>query len=43
MLIPRKSVPDLKVPTLAHGIFDLQSESPKNFSLIVLFRGLNRY
>jgi peroxiredoxin len=41
MLIPRKPVPELKVPTLAHGIFDLQSQSPQNFSLIVFFRGLH--
>jgi peroxiredoxin len=31
----------LTVPTLAHGPFDLQSESPQNFSLIVFFRGLH--
>jgi peroxiredoxin len=41
MLIPRKPVPQLKVPTLAHGPFALQSESPQNFSLIVFFRGLH--
>ena len=41
MLIPRKPVPQLKVPTLTHGPFDLQIERPQNFSLIVFFRGLH--
>jgi len=41
MLIPRKPVPQLRVPTLTHGPFDLQSERPQNFSLIVFFRGLH--
>jgi len=41
MLIPRKPVPELNVPTLAHGGFNLHSESPQNFSLIVFFRGLH--
>lgn len=35
MLIPRDPVPDLIVPTLAHGVFNLKSETPQNFSLIV--------
>lgn len=41
MLVPRKPVPALNVATLAHGNFDLQSETPENFSLIVFFRGLH--
>lgn len=41
MLIPRKPVPELNAPTLAHGGFNLNSESPQNFSLIVFFRGLH--
>ena len=41
MLIPRKPVPELNVPTLAHGGFNLHSESPQNFLLIVFFRGLH--
>ena len=41
MLIPRKPVPALNIPTLAHGGFDLHSETPQNFSLIVFFRGLH--
>jgi peroxiredoxin len=41
MLIPRKPVPELNVPTLAHGAFNLHSETPQNFSLIVFFRGLH--
>jgi peroxiredoxin len=41
MLIPRKPVPSLQVPTLAHGPFDLHSETPESFSLLVFFRGLH--
>jgi peroxiredoxin len=41
MLTPRKPAPELNVPTLAHGVFDLHSETPQNFSLIVFFRGLH--
>lgn len=41
MLIPRKPVPHLAVPTLEHSSFNLQSDSPQNFSLIVFFRGLH--
>ncbi len=41
MLIPRKSVPELKVSTLAHGAFDLKQETINIFSLIVFFRGLH--
>jgi peroxiredoxin len=41
MLIPRKAVPELKVPTLAHDAFDLQHELVQNFSLIVFYRGLH--
>jgi peroxiredoxin len=41
MLIPRKAVPSLKVPTLNHGDFKLENEKPENFSLIVFFRGLH--
>ncbi len=31
MLIPRKPVPGLKVPTLDHCDFDLQNEALKTF------------
>ncbi len=41
MLIPRKAVPSLKVPTLAHGNYDLASEKPEQFSLVVFYRGLH--
>jgi peroxiredoxin len=41
MLIPRQTVPDLKLPTLDHGTFDLKSDAPQNFTLIVFFRGLH--
>jgi peroxiredoxin len=39
MLIPRKKVPALSVPTLNHSHYDLQAESPQNFSLVVFYRG----
>jgi peroxiredoxin len=41
MLVPRCVVPDLSVPSLAHGAFDLHRETPQSFSLIVFFRGLH--
>jgi peroxiredoxin len=41
MLTPRKSVPALKVPTLAHGPFDLQNEKPAHFTMVVFYRGLH--
>jgi len=41
MLIPRQVVPSLKLPTLNHGLFDLVSDHPEHFSLIVVFRGLH--
>ncbi len=41
MLIPRKAVPALKVPTLAHGEYDLSAEKPAHFSLLVFYRGLH--
>ncbi len=41
MLTPRKAVPALKVPTLAHGDFDLKTEQPAHFTLVVFYRGLH--
>jgi peroxiredoxin len=41
MLIPRSPVPTLAVDTLAHGRFELSSETPENFSLVVFYRGLH--
>ena len=40
-LMPRQAVPALQVPTLAHGQYDLASDAPKTFSLVVLYRGLH--
>ena len=41
MLNPRTAVPELKVPTLAHGEFDLRNELPAHFTMIVFYRGLH--
>lgn len=41
MLMPRQAVPALKVPTLAHGAFELSADAPQNFSLVVFYRGLH--
>ena len=41
MLIPRQTVPNLELPTLDHGPFTLANDQPKNFSLVVFFRGLH--
>jgi peroxiredoxin len=41
MLLPRQSVPELRVPTLAHGEFDLAGDAPESFTLIVFYRGLH--
>ncbi len=41
MLIPRQAVPALKFPTLAHGDFDLRTEKPAHFTMIVFYRGLH--
>lgn len=41
MLMPRLPVPELRVPTLAHGDYLLTSEAPPNFSLVVFYRGLH--
>ena len=41
MLLPRRSVPELRVPTLAHGEFDLARETPERFTLITFYRGLH--
>jgi peroxiredoxin len=41
MLIPRERVPSLELPTLDHGAFSLATDQPKNFSLVVFFRGLH--
>jgi len=41
MLLPRRQVPELRVPTLSHGDFNLASDAPKLFTLISFYRGLH--
>jgi peroxiredoxin len=41
MLIPRRPVPALVVETVTHGRYDLASEQPEQFSLVVFYRGLH--
>jgi peroxiredoxin len=41
MLIPRHAVPNLELPTIDHGAFNLAADKPENFSLVVFFRGLH--
>jgi peroxiredoxin len=41
MLIPRQPAPDLRVPTLSHGIFDLATERPERMTLVCFYRGLH--
>lgn len=41
MLLPRKLVPELRVPTLSHGDFDLSSDATERFTLICFYRGLH--
>lgn len=41
MLLPRRPVPELLVPTLAHGDFDLGADAPERFTLVVFYRGLH--
>ena len=41
MLIPRKLVPELRVPTLDHGEFDLAHDAAERFTLISFYRGLH--
>ena len=41
MLIPRKKTPDLAVPTLDHGQFDLSTETSDRGTVICFYRGLH--
>src|SRR3546814_1173523 len=41
MLLPRQSVPERRVPTLAHCEFDLARDAPERFTLISFYRGLH--
>jgi hypothetical protein len=40
-LIARQKVPALKVPTLAHGVFDVHAAKPERMTLICFYRGLH--
>jgi len=41
MLIPRQTVPDLRLPTLDHGEFDLANEGSERGTVICFYRGLH--
>lgn len=41
MLIPRQRTPDLKLPTLDHGMFDLSTEPSARGVVICFYRGLH--
>jgi peroxiredoxin len=41
MLVPRQAAPDLQVPTLSHGRFDLATEQPERMTLVCFYRGLH--
>ncbi|MCZ4279714.1 peroxiredoxin-like family protein [Kiloniella laminariae] len=41
MLIPRQKTPNLSLPTLSHGQFDLGSDAATNFTLVTFYRGLH--
>lgn len=41
MLIPRQAVPDLKLPTLDNGTFDLSAEPGSLGTVICFYRGLH--
>ena len=41
MLIPRQKTPDLKLPTLDHGTFDLSAEKSERGTVICFYRGLH--
>lgn len=38
---PRQPVPDLKVPLVGGGEFDLRAHGPRTFTLLVFYRGLH--
>src|SRR6266852_358310 len=40
-LFPRRPVPPLNVNLAGGGLFDLRSERPKHFTLLVFYRGLH--
>ncbi|NQV98171.1 MAG: AhpC/TSA family protein [Rhodospirillales bacterium] len=41
MLVPRQKTPDLEVPTLSHGNFNLAADNAKHFTLVTFYRGLH--
>ncbi|MEX0350973.1 MAG: peroxiredoxin-like family protein [Paracoccaceae bacterium] len=41
MLMPRQKTPDLKVPTLDHGDFDLTTDESEKGTVICFYRGLH--
>lgn len=41
MLMPRQKTPDLNLPTLDHGAFDLTSETSERGTVICFYRGLH--
>ncbi len=41
MLIPRRKTPDLTLPTLDHGMFDLSAEESERGTVICFYRGLH--
>ena len=41
MLIPRQDVPNLTLPTVNHGTFDLKNNGADVFTLVVFYRGLH--
>ncbi|MGH1413724.1 MAG: peroxiredoxin-like family protein [Pelagimonas sp.] len=41
MLMPRQKTPNLTLPTLDHGEFDLASQSAERGTLVCFFRGLH--
>ena len=40
-LMPRQSVPGLRVPTLGGGVWDMDLQSPERFTLLVAYRGFH--
>ena len=40
-LTPDTQVPGLKLPLVGGGTFDLATETPKNFTMVVFYRGLH--
>jgi len=40
-LIPRKTTPNLEVPSVQGGFWRLSDQHPQNFTLIVVYRGLH--